>query len=284
MINQKEVLWLVNIEVVNLVPKFLNFFELANHEDVNESERWNLWKKHYNFAALPPGYDQQARKQLNQTWMRYQSNINQIRNWKPDQIKFEKSFAEVKTLLGSDKDIPLVIVFFVSSFDNSAFVAPYDEQRSMLCLPIENQLSDIIVVHELTHIVHAETASLEMNWERPIAEIVLQEGLALHVSKHLVPGERDEAYIEMGVEQGWLQSCHEHRTKILNGITPYLSESKGEVIEKFIFGTGASSHKREAYYVGWEFVDSELKKGVSFKQLASIKPKDIPDYVKNNLK
>src|SRR5699024_3140031 len=93
-----------------------------------------------------------------------------------------------------------------------------------------------------------------------------------------------EAYIEMGVEPGWLQYCHEHRTKILNGITPYLSESKGEVIEKFIFGTGASGHKREAYYAGWELVNSELKKGVSFKQLAAIKPKDIPSYVKNNLK
>src|SRR5699024_903561 len=167
MINQKEVLWLVNLAVVNLVPKFLNFFELANHENVNESERWRLWKEHYNFAALPPGYDQLARKQLNQTWAKYQSNIDQIRNWKPDQIKIEKIFTEIKTLLGCDVDIPFVIVFFVSTFNNSAFVAPYDEHKSMLCLPVENQLSDIIVVHELTHIVHAETASLEMNWERP---------------------------------------------------------------------------------------------------------------------
>lgn len=271
------------IEIVNLVPKFLNFFERANHEGVNESERWNLWKEHYNFAALPPGYDEQARNQLNQTWERYQSNIDQIRNWEPDQNKFEKMFTEVKTLLGSDENIPFVIVFFVSAFDNSAFVAPYDENKTMLCLPIENQLSDIIIVHELTHIVHGETASLEMNWERPIAELILQEGLALHVSKYLVPGEKDEAYIEMGVGQGWLQSCHEHKTKILNGITPYLSDSKGEVIRKFTFGTGATGHKREAYYVGWELVASELKKGVSFKQLASIKTEDIPAYVKSNL-
>ncbi|HLR65574.1 MAG TPA: hypothetical protein VK105_00355 [Virgibacillus sp.] len=275
---------MANLEILNLVPKFLKFFELANQEYVNESERWNLWKEHYNFAALPPGYDQQARKQLNQTWMKYQSNINQIRNWSPDQINIESFFAEIKTLLGSDEDIPFVIVFFVSAFDNSAFVAPYDEHKSMLCLPIENQLSDIIVVHELTHIVHATTASLEMNWERPVAELMLQEGLALHVSKYLVPGKNDEEYIEMGVEQGWLQSCHKHRTKILNGITPYLSDSKGEVIEKFTFGTGASGHKREAYYAGWELVGAELKRGVSFKQLASITPKDIPGYVKNNLK
>src|SRR5699024_8266231 len=121
------------IEIVNLVPQFLKFFELANHEDVNESERWNLWKKHYNFAALPPGYDQHARNQLNQTWVKYQSNIDQIRNWKLDQVKFERMLTEIKALLGSDEDIPFVIVFFVSAFDNSAFVAPYDAHRSMLC-------------------------------------------------------------------------------------------------------------------------------------------------------
>src|SRR5699024_6071661 len=246
-------------------------------------ERWSLWKKYYNFAALPPGYDQQARKQLNQTWVKYQSNINQILNWKPDQIKLESIFAEIKSLLGSDEDIPFVIVFFVSAFDNSAFVAPYNEHKAMLCLPIENQLSDIIVVHELTHIVHSEIASLEMNWESPIAEIVLQEWLALHVSKHLVPGERDEAYIEIGVEPGWLQYCHEHRTKILNGITNYLSESNGVLIEKFLFGTVASVHKREDFNAGFELVNIKLKKGVSFKQLVSIKPMDVPSYVKNKL-
>src|SRR5699024_12612382 len=118
-------------------------------------------------------------------------------------------------------------------------------------------------VHYLRLTAHSEIASFGMSWARPIADIALQEWLAWHVSKHLVPGEREEAYIEMGVEPGWLQYCHEHRTKILNGITPYLSESKGEVIEKFIFGTGASGHKREAYYAGWELVNSELKKGVS---------------------
>src|SRR5699024_770996 len=228
------------IEVINLVPNFLHFFDYANHEDIGERERWNLWKEHYNFAAFPPGYEQQAREQLNQTWEKYQSHIEQIRNWELEQRKLERIYKDIKTLLGSEEDIPFVIVFFVSAFDNSAFVAPYDEHKTMLCLPIENELSDIIVVHELTHIVHAETASLEMNWERSVAELILQEGLALHVSKYLVPGEKDEAYIEMGIEQGWLQSCHEHRTKILNGITPYLSDSKGEVIVKFTFGTGVS--------------------------------------------
>jgi len=87
----------------------------------------------------------------------------------------------------------------------------------------------------------------------------------------------------MGVIQVWSQSCHKDREKILNGIISYLSESKNEVIEKFTFSIGTSGHKREVYYVGWELVGSVLKKCVSFEQLVSIKPKDIPSYVKDNL-
>ncbi|GAB4075192.1 hypothetical protein GCM10028778_26950 [Barrientosiimonas marina] len=34
---------MVNLEFVNLVPKFLNFFELANHEDVNKTEQGTGW-------------------------------------------------------------------------------------------------------------------------------------------------------------------------------------------------------------------------------------------------
>src|SRR5690625_281127 len=271
------------IEIINLVPKFQNFFELANDEWIDESERWQLWKEHYNFAAFPPGYDEQVRKQLSQTWKKYQANIDQIKNWKPDNVKLERIFSDVKDLLGCKKEIPFVIIFFVGAFDNSAFTAPYNEDKSMLCLPVEKPLSDIVVAHELTHIVHAEMASLKLSWERPVAELVLQEGLALHASKHIVPGEKEEAYFELRAEQGWLQSCRKDKTEILNGIIPYLSDSKGETVEKFTFGTGTVGHKREAYYVGWEFVDAELKKGVSFEQLASIKQKDIPTYVKENI-
>ena len=272
-----------HLEVVNLVPKFLKFFDHANNAYTDETERWRLWKEHYDFAALPPGYDQQARSQLNQAWAKYQTNIERIRSWEPDQTGIGKFYDEIKTLLGSDADIPAVIVFFVGAFDNNAFTAPYDEHRSMLCLPVEDQWSDIIIVHELTHIVHAETASLDMSWERPVAELVLQEGLALQVSKHLIPGNSDEDYIEMGAEKGWLQKCREDKTEIMEGILPYLFDSRSETIEKFTFGTGASGHRREAYYAGWEFVRSQLEKGITFKQLASIERKDMPDYLKNNL-
>jgi len=271
------------IEIVNLVPKFLTFFEYAKHKGMDEERRWHLWKEHYNFVALPPGYDQTARNQLNQTWKKYQKNIEQIQDWEPDKGKTDMFLKEIKTLLGCTKDIPFVLLFFVGTFNNNAFVAPYNESKMMLCLPIEQQISDIVIAHELTHIVHAETACLEMNWKRPLAELILQEGLALQASKYIVPGRNDEAYIEMGMEEGWLETCYKHKAKILNGIIPYLSEERAEVLEKFVFGSGTAGQKREAYFAGWEFVDSELKKGITFSELASMKQKDIPSYVKNNI-
>ena len=274
---------MVNLDIIDLVPNFIKFFDLANHENVNEAERWSLWKEHYNFAALPPGFDEQARNQLPKTWSLYKSNIDAIRSWKHNPIQLKDYLSKIQRLLGCDEDIKFAVAFFVGAFDNNAFVAPYYDDNPILCLPIENKLSDITIVHELTHIVHVKTASLEMNWERPLAELILQEGLALHASKYLVPGQNDEAYIEIKEDQGWLRSCHKHRTKIINGIKPYLFDSDTNTLNRFTFGVGSTGHRREAYYAGWELVASALRIGVSFNDLASISTESIPDFVKANL-
>lgn len=274
---------MANLEIIDLIPNFIKFFDLANHENVTEEERWYLWKEHYNFAGLPPGFDEQARNQLKKVWSLYKSNIEQIRFWKPTPIQFKEYLSKIQKLLGYEDDIQFIIVFFIGAYDDNAFITPYNQDKSALCLPIENKLSDITIVHELTHIVHAKTASLRMNWERPLAELILQEGLALHVSKYLIPGEDNEAYIEMGEDHGWLHSCHEHRTEIISGIKPYLFDSESNTLNRFTFGEGSTGLRREAYYAGWELVDSALRTGVSFKELASISTTNIPDFVKVNL-
>lgn len=272
-----------NLEIIDLVPNFIKFFDLANHDNITEKERWYLWKEHYNFAALPPGFGEQARNQLNKVWSLYKSNIEQIRSWKPNQIQFKEYLSKIQKLLGYEENVQLIIVFFIGAFDNNAFVAPYNQDKSALCLPIENKLSDITLVHELTHIVHAKTASINLNWKRPLAELILEEGLALHMSKYLVPGENDEAYIETREEQGWLNSCHEHRTEIISGIKPYLFDSESNTLNRFTFGEGSTGHRREAYYAGWELIDSVLRKGISFEELASISADNIPYFVKEYL-
>jgi hypothetical protein len=273
-----------SIEILNLVPKFLKYYEKANSDSVDNDARWSLWKEHYNFAAIPPGEEGQkiARLLLEEAWEKYQENLEFIKQWEPNQQRVEEYLNKVKTLLDCDKSISFVVIYFVGAFEENPFVAPYDHERLALCLPIENGNSDILLAHELTHIVHSQTANLSANWERTIASTILQEGLAAHVSKYLVPGEPDERYIEFS--ENWLKSCEDMKTEILKGIYPYLESSASEVVFKFTIGNGTTNHEREAYFVGWEIVKKLLEEGMSFNELAMINEVNILDYIRNILK
>lgn len=253
---------------------------MANTHDNDNERRWALWQEHYNFAAVPPGEEGKtiARNLLDSAWGNYAEHLSFIESWKPNEEKIRQYLKEVKKLLGYEQPINLVVVYFVGGFENNPFVAPYDQERLALCLPIENGDSDILLSHELTHIVHSQTANLTAGWERTIASTVLQEGLATQVSKFFVPGHPDERYIEH--KQGWFQSCKENRAEIMNGIVPFLEDSSSKAVTKFTFGNGTTNHEREAYYVGWEFVRLLLAQGVTFKEMASVQEKDIPSYVR----
>lgn len=267
--------------MLNLVPKFLSFYHLANKPGVDEEKRWALWGEHYNFAAVPPGEEGRriARNLLGAAWESYADHLSFIENWKPDLEIVRDSLIKVKALLGYDQPIDLVVVYFVGGFENNPFVAPFDEERLALCLPIENGDSDIILAHELTHIVHTQTANLTAEWERTIASTILQEGLATQVSKFLVPGHQDELYIEH--KKGWLHSCKENKAEIINGIFPFLDDASSKSVTMFTFGNGTTNHEREAYYVGWEIVYFLLAQGVTFKDIAIVQEKNIPNYLRD---
>jgi hypothetical protein len=269
------------VELLNLVPKFLSFYEQANKPDIDDEKRWALWEEHYNFAAVPPGVEGRkiARNLLDQAWRSYADHLSFIVEWKPNEKNIRDYLIKVKALLGYDQPIDLVVVYFVGGFENNPFVAPFDEERLALCLPIENGDSDIILAHELTHIVHTKTANSTAEWERTIATTILQEGLATRVSQFIVPGYSDELYIEH--KEGWLQSCKENRAEIISGIFPFLDDSSSEAVTRFTFGNGTANHEREAYYVGWELVNFLLTQGVTFKEMASVQEKDIPDYLRD---
>ena len=268
------------VELINLVPKFLDFYQLANKSDIDKEKRWTLWEKHYNFAAIPPGEEGKtiARSLLDGAWNTYSEHLIMLENWEPNLEKVKEYLTKVKKLLGYDQPINFVVVYFVGGFENNPFVAPYDENRLALCLPIENGESDILLSHELTHIVHSHTANLTADWERTIGSTILQEGLATQVSRFLVPGETTELYIEH--TKGWLKSCYENKSNIIMGILPYLEDSSSEVVTMFTFGNGTTNREREAYFVGWEFVQYLLGEGVTFKEMAYIQEKDITNYLR----
>lgn len=264
----------------NLVPKFLEFYQIANNPAIDQEQRWSLWKKHYNFAAIPPGEEgnTMAKSLLDGAWDTYRENLTMLKNWEPKLEKVKEYLTKVKKLLGYDQPINLVVVYFVGGFENNPFVAPYDDNRLALCLPIENGESDVLLSHELTHIVHSQTANLTADWERTIGSTILQEGLATQVSRFLVPGKPTELYIEH--TKGWLESCYENKLDIINGIFPYLEDSSSEIVTMFTFGNGTTNREREAYFVGWKIVQYLLEKGVTFKEIAYIQEEEIPTYLR----
>src|SRR6516164_5028800 len=71
----------VTLSVRDLSPKFLAFCEQAVKEKASGDARWELWKKMYHFAAVPPTPegDKMARDLLDRAWDGYPSVLEQIR-------------------------------------------------------------------------------------------------------------------------------------------------------------------------------------------------------------
>ena len=268
----------IKIEVINYVPRFLNFYQKAKGKD--ENCLWDLWKEHYNFAAVPPGEqgEKMAREMLLRAWDKYPEVIPAIEKWTPDTEKVRSYLKKVKDLLNCTKDIALDLIYFVGAFDDNPILAPNEDGRITLCWPIEGNLGDIILVHELTHIVHTKTADLSLNWERPVASIIMSEGLAMQVSKHFFPGKPAEAYTEYA--RGWLEDCRNNSESIVKGILPYIEESSSEKVYQFTMGQGTTGNEREAYFVGWMLVDELLQEGMSFEEIARIKEADFPEVIR----
>jgi len=267
------------ITIKSLIPKFLSFYDKA--KDIKDDEtRFQLWKKHYNFAALPPvkDYDSRAKKLLDNAWLNYKDIIEDLMVWEEDLNHVQTLLKKVKTALQYDEALKLTVVYFVGAFENNAFVAQLSEDETGLFLPVETKALDIILAHELTHIVHFNKSGLAATWERTIASVILQEGLAMHISKRVVPGYQDEKYTEF--TKGWLKACAQHRAAMLSGIMPYLEDQSEARLKQFTIGKGTTNHEREAYFVGWVCVEYLLNDGLTFEILASLKVNEIPPLIK----
>lgn len=44
----------VTLDVEDLTPRFLAFYEAVQAEGADADRRWQLWQEHYGFAAVPP--------------------------------------------------------------------------------------------------------------------------------------------------------------------------------------------------------------------------------------
>lgn len=270
----------VTLQVTDLSPKFLAFYDLAEAEP-DPDRRWALWKEHYDFAALPPvpQRDSMARAMLDGAWARYPEVLERIRGGAAAmQPPAEPMLQRVATLLGVQDTITVRLVAYVGAREGNAFTSA---SRGLLnvYVPLEDDPAwrELVLAHEMTHAVHHRLAGYSEGWERSIGRTLFAEGLASRAAEALYPGRPAAAYLEH--RPGWLAAADGRGEEILRGILPHLRASDSPTVMRFTMGTGTSGTEREAYYAGWRVVGHLLAQGYTFPQLARLSEADAPALV-----
>lgn len=266
----------IHLEIIDYTPRFLAFYEAAR--DVSDpARRFALWQEHYGFAAVPPGPrgDQMARGLLDTGWPRYAPNLPAIRlgaaSFGTAPIETLRAIARILQP-GGPLDVDFLV--YVGAFEDNAFTV--GGMPPTVAFPVEMSagLRPLIMAHELTHAVHFQIAHLSGGWERSIGATLMQEGLAMHVAREVVPGRAEAAYIEH--EPGWWSRVGARKGDILRDVLPVLASQDGQTVFNFTIGNGPAGFQREAYAVGWWVIEHLRAQGMTLAQIARIGEADMP--------
>ncbi len=263
---------LLTLRTTDLTSRFLDFYRAARSPGVGPEERWTLWRERYGFAAVPPTAQgmAQARRQLEESWPDYPGLLDRIRQgaagMRPDPGEILKKVAR---LLELDRPLEVEVVAFVGTGPSVAFSMALSD-RWRVALPVEQEPSrrEIAASHEFAHAVHARLAGLEGSWNRNVGQLVLGEGLAMHVARALFPGQPPGAYVGSTAE--WMRAAGDRREEILRGVLASVDNATPRAMDRFTRGPGPAGLDREAYYAGWALVDHLLDSGWTLPSLARV--------------
>jgi hypothetical protein len=236
----------------------------------------------YGFAAVPPGPrgDAISRRLLDSGWPKYPGALEVIRAgaqaMKPDALETARKVAAV---LKADQPMTLKVVAYVGAFDHNAFSYRGEDKVPVVCVPLEMSphAREPVFAHEMTHAVHMEIAHLSGGWERSIAATIVQEGLAVEVSRVCAPGRPYRSYIEF--TPGWFDKCRANQRAILEGLLPNLGKKDGETVFRFTMGQGTTGIEREAYYAGWVVMERLHAGGMGWAEIARVPEDAMPALV-----
>ena len=272
----------IKVTVNDLSPKFLKFYDEAQKAKAPPDARWELWKKDYHFAAVPPTPegDAMARKMLDAAWPRYAAAMDVIgrgaNGMKPDG---QSLVSLIAAQLKPEKPAEITLLTYVGNFEDNAFTYA-DEGKITTAVSLEGDpgMREFLMTHELTHAVHIAMGSLSGGWIRTIGTTVVAEGLAMRTTQKLVKRPTEAAYVER--TPGWFADATAHRAEILKDVRAVLESSKSEDVMRYTMGKGPSGVEREAYYAGWVVVGYWLEKGMTLAQIARIPEAQMPDRVR----
>jgi len=262
----------VAVTLIDLTPRFLDFYEKAAKPGVTPDQRFALWEELYGFAAVPPTPEGKtiARRLLDEAWDRYPAALDVIRRGAGGMQPSPDAVAnEVRRVLGHEGPFSLRYVVYVGGFEGNAFTAGQGGVP-MIAMPVE-MASDMrrrTLRHEMTHAVHGAVTGLSGGWERSIAQTIISEGLAMHTARSFEPDMPENLFIEH--KPGWLAGVMPKAPEILRGIAPHLASSDSATVLRFTMGKGTTGAEREAYVAGWLVVGHWLKQGRTLADIARI--------------
>jgi hypothetical protein len=252
------------VVVIDMTPKFLAFYDSASARNADTETRWELWRRLYNFAAVPPTPfgREMARRLLDSAWARYPAALPRIRQGlaglgaSPDVI-----LDQVTRLLGCGDTVRVGLRVFVGGFEGNAFAYNAADGTPFVAIPVEAGDAKLSMAHEFAHAVHRSSAcaGFPPGYQQSLALLVLSEGVAMRVTERLIPGYPATYYLHGSAE--WLVSAQARRAAILQGVREHLRQSDEATVQRFTFGTGTSGISREAYYAGWEVTGALLRMG-----------------------
>jgi hypothetical protein len=271
----------INITVTDLTPKFLKFHDEATREQATPDQRWDLWKRDYNFAAVPPTPDGQAmaRQLLDRAWPRYPAALGQIRAGAAGMTPDPKTTADmIAGLLKPATPIDISLVVYVGGFEENAFTAAMGNSI-MVAVPIEATPDHrkLRMTHEMTHAIQIGMGSFSGGWIRTVGTTILTEGLAMRVTQKLNPGFPDTEIVSG--RPGWLAEADGKRIAILKDVQGVLGSNSPQDVGRYSYGTGQAGIEREGYYAGWLVVGYWLDHGMSFADIARIPEAEMPARV-----
>ena len=217
----------VTLHVHDALPAFMKFYRKAVAEHLSPARRWTLWEKEYGMAAVPPTPQGRAlaRRRLARSWNRYAHIIPSLsRDARRAELAARCMLPRVAKLLRSGSDpIDVNLVLFVGEFSGNAYTVPGQHGApSTVYLPLEMPYprQRITLAHEFTHAVHAEVGHLQKLYLEPLGETLLKEGIAMHASRELVPGQPVTAYTPAAVYGGqlWQKACELKQREVMAGM------------------------------------------------------------------
>jgi hypothetical protein len=275
----------VHLEVTDITPKFLLFYNEAVKQDATERERWELWKKMYHFAAVPPTPqgDSIARELLDDAWPRYSSVLEMIKKGASVITPVAKAqIDKISALLKPDSLINVRLLVYVGGFEGNAFTTAQNGKiTTAIAIETDSTALPLTMTHELTHAIQIGMGSFSGGWKRTIGTTVVTEGLAMRVTQKLFPSHPDSDFTDY--TPGWLAAIQKHKTAVLKNIQPFLSSDNINDVMRFTMGKDKLGFERQAYYVGWIVVGYWLKHGRSFAEIARIPEKEMPSQVQKTI-